>query len=394
MQPRVLELTEREELVLDKDEFSEEWAITLNSDYGNQIDIKPPSFLTGHQWKLQPRGWVGYIPLNESVHFSLAPKVPISNLFRMLEYAYRLPFRLLEGMTGADSLSDVYERLASVLAKRIRVRLRQGLYRSYIQERERLPFVRGRIDIPSQLRNPHRIKIPCDFDDHTSDLEDNQILLWTLTRILESGRCSERTLPYIRQARRGLLGFASLKPFSPKKCIARLYNRLNNDYEPLHALCRFFLEHTGPKHLAGDNRMLPILVNMDNLFERFVLEWLRIHMPKRYLVHGQENVEFQMGNVVTIKIDISIEDLESGQTAFILDTKYKTPDRPDAHDLEQIIAYAEAKACRRAALIYPIELPSPIRGKWGKSIEARSLSFILSGDIEESGEELLAQLFE
>jgi hypothetical protein len=115
----------------------------------------------------------------------------------------------------------------------------------------------------AHIRNLQRVALPCNFEEHTTDLEENQILLWTLTRILESGICTERSLPHIRQARRALLGLTTLQPFSARACSDRLYNRLNQDYEPLHALCRFFLEHTGPTHWLGDRRMLPILINKE-----------------------------------------------------------------------------------------------------------------------------------
>jgi 5-methylcytosine-specific restriction enzyme subunit McrC len=261
-----------------------------------------------------------------------------------------------------------------------------------VPQNDNLPYVRGRIDVMAHIRNLQRVALPCNFEEHTTDLEENQILLWTLTRILESGICTERSLPHIRQARRALLGLTTLQPFSARACSDRLYNRLNQDYEPLHALCRFFLEHTGPTHWLGDRRMLPILINMDRLFEQFVVEWLRKHAPSRYSVLGQEKVQFHMGHIVSISIDITVEDLETGQTAFVLDTKYKAAAKPAADDIEQVVAYAEAKGCTRAALIYPTELACPVSGFWGRDISVRSLTFRLDEDIEESGRRLLEEL--
>ncbi len=51
-------------------------------------------------------------------------------------------------------------------------------------------------------------------------------------------------------------------PVGPDSCDGRTYNRLNADYEPMHALCRFFLNNSGPTHERGDRPMLPFLVNM------------------------------------------------------------------------------------------------------------------------------------
>lgn len=390
--PQIVELTEYQTKSLGENELSEDLAMVLHSNFGKQISIEPPSFLNNKQWQLTSQGWVGYIPLSEAFHLSLRPKVPINNLFRMLEYAYRLEFKILEGLTDSDSIADLYERLALVLAKRILDRIRRGLHRSYIPDHEDLPYVRGRVDILSQLRKPQRVKLPCRFEEHTADLEENQILLWTLTRILESGICTERSLPIIRQARRTLRGFSTLIPFSAQSCANRLYNRLNQDYEPLHALCRFFLENTGPTHLLGDRRMLPILVNMERLFELFVVEWLKQNVPPQYIVRGQENVQLRMGHIVSISIDITIEDIVSGQTVLVLDTKYKAPERPSASDIEQVVAYAEAKSCKNAILIYPIDLQIALKGMWGSNIQVQTTAFRLDGDLGQAGQRLLRRL--
>jgi 5-methylcytosine-specific restriction enzyme subunit McrC len=388
----MVELTEYETRTFAEGDFSERHARIIYSSYPHQIDIQPPSFLNDRVWRLTSLGWVGYIPLADDLHLSLVPRVPVGNLFRMLEYAYRLDLKVLEGLTESESIVDVYDRLALILAKRALDRIKKGLYRSYVAERRRLPYLRGRLDVESHIRTPHRVTLPCNFEEHTSDLEDNQILLWTLTRILEGGICSERSLAHVRKARRALLCFSSLRPFNGKDCADRLYNRLNQDYEPMHALCRFFVEHTGPTHLAGDHRMLPILVDMDRLFELFVVEWLRQNVPPGFVVHGQEKVQIRMGHIVAISIDITIDDVASGRTIRVVDTKYKAPDQPSASDIEQVVAYAEAKDCNCAALVYPISLEKPVRGKWGRNIFVESLAFPLEGDLERAGQELLGHI--
>lgn len=392
MTPRIEELQEYKTRTFARDEIDENIARKLHDSFGAQVSIEPPSLFNNYSWGLTSQGWVGYIPLTDDFHISLAPKVPIRNLFGMLEYAYRLELKILKGLADSEAIAELYERLALVLAKRVLDRIRRGLYRSYIGESESLPYVRGRLDILSHVRTPTRVLLPCHFEEHTADLEENQILLWTLTRILESGICTERSLSYIRQARRVMQSFATTCSFSPAQCVDRLYNRLNQDYEPLHALCRFFLEHTGPTHRLGDRRMLPVLVNMERLFELFVVEWLKRHISAPYMVRGQETVEFQMGATVSINIDITLDDMRTGRTVAVLDTKYKAPDQPAASDIQQVVAYAEAKNCQRAILIYPTPLANPINGLWGKDIQVQSLVFRLDDDIEKGGRMLLESL--
>ena len=392
MSLRIIELPEYDARSFNREEIPEDLARELHGLFGNQVAVEPPSFLNNNSWRLTSQGWVGYIPLTDDFHISLVPKVPIRNLFGMLEYAYRLDFKILEGLADSEAIAELYERLALILAKRVLDRIRRGLYRSYVGESENLPYVRGRIDVLAHVRTPTRVLLPCHFEDHTADLEENQILLWTLTRILESGICTERSLSHIRQARRALQGFATTYSFSPEKCVDRLYNRLNQDYEPLHALCRFFLEHTGPTHRLGDRRMLPVLVDMERLFELFVVEWLKRHIPAPYSVRGQETVQFQMGTTVSINIDITIDDMSTGRTLAVLDTKYKAPEQPVPSDIQQVVAYAEAKSCQRAVLIYPTPLARPISGLWGKDIQVQSLVFRLDDELDQGGREFLDSL--
>ena len=297
MNLRTIELPEYETKCFAKNELADEVVKALYAKFGSQVKVEAPSFLNDNSWCLTSQGWVGYIPLTPDVHFSLTPKVPIQNLFGMLEYAYRLKgFKILEGLADSESIADLFDRLALVLARRVLDRIRKGLYRSYLGEDDNLPFVRGRTDVAAHMRHPARVTLPCHFEEHTADLEDNQILLWTLTRMLECGVCKDRSLPFVRQARRSLRSFATTTPCLAEQCIDRLYNRLNYDYEPLHGLCRFFLEHAGPTHQTGDRRMLPFLVDMDRLFELFVVEWMKLNVSDRYRVSAQESVRAAIGS--------------------------------------------------------------------------------------------------
>ena len=79
--PRIVELTEYQTRTFDEDELTEAEGKELHASYGNQISVEPPSFLNNQSWQLTSQGWVGYIPLTDSFHLSLVPKVPVANLF-------------------------------------------------------------------------------------------------------------------------------------------------------------------------------------------------------------------------------------------------------------------------------------------------------------------------
>lgn len=363
----------------------------LWQEYGTQVAVDFPSPKTQGCWRLTNLGWVGQIPLTPDVQIALQPKLPLGNLFGMLEVAYRLTgFRFLDGEMACASLAEFYERLAHVLARRVLDRERQGLYRAYVAQEAALPYVAGRLDVRRQAQRPWAAALPCEYGEHTADVDDNQIIAWTLHRILQSGLCTERSLPALRQAYRGLAGGVALTPFAAQECVGRLYGRLNADYQPLHALCRFFLEHTGPAHTAGDHTLAPFLIPMPRLFELFVAEWLRQHLPpERFRLEAQERVTFGPEQQWHFDIDLTLYDAATNQILGVLDTKYKAADSPATDDIAQIVAYAEIKGCREAALVYPAPLARPLEARLG-DIHVRSLTFALDGDLTAAGQAFVA----
>ena len=138
--------------------------------------------------------------------------------------------------------------------------------------------------------------------------------------------------------------------------------------------------------------MLPVLLDMESLFEMFVAEWMKRNVPDGYLVRAQENVPLPLGQSVSIDVDITIEDRISGRTVLVLDTKYKAPEQSATADIGQVVAYAEAKNCRRAVLVYPAPLRREISGYWGNHIHVESLPFRLDGNLEDAGDEFLKRL--
>ncbi len=391
-EPAVLKLSEYKTERFPPEVIPEEVARIIWKEYSGKVEIEAPSFRNNYQWELTSQGWVGYIPLSDEFGLSLEPKVELGNLFRMLEYAYNLEsFKFLPGLFNAQSLEEFYERLASVLTQRVLDRSRKGLYREYVNYEEHLPYVSGRLDLQPIVREPWKIKPRCHYQEHTADIEENQILVWTLSVIGRSGLCTERVLPQVRRAYHMLQSTVSLLPFMAQDCVSRLYNRLNDDYYPLHSLCRFFLEHSGPVHKLGNHTMLPFLVDMALLYERFVAEWLRVHLPASMRLKAQEHVDIDQEGRIQFKVDLVLYDTETDRPLCVLDTKYKNPNSPATGDIAQVLAYAEAIGCRYSFLIYPTYFTNPLNATIG-SIRISTLTFSLDGDVDQKGQLFIQSL--
>lgn len=390
MTDTVLELVEYGTLPVPSGQLPAAAAERLWGHHSKQVHLDPPTVRNGRSWVFRATSWVGYLPLADGVALRLKPKVSIANLFRMLEYAYDLrTFRLLEGSAPVAALEDLFERLVHVLALRVRERCRRGLYRAYLPHRDRLPFLRGRLELSSVLRRPWELAVDCRYQEHTADLEDNRILAWTLHRVARSGACRrDEVRAALRTAARGLRGAVSLDPCTADDCAGRTYHRLNDDYRPLHDLCRFLLEHTGPDHRDGDRRSLPFLLDMNRLYEQFVACWLQRHLPPHLAVRPQRVLPARGVRLIP---DLVIEDRATGRPLLVADTKYKAPDASAASDVAQVVTYATALGVRDAFLLYPRPLPRPLDAQVGP-IHVRSAVFPLQGDLEAGGRQAVEDL--
>ncbi len=155
-------------------------------------------------------------------------------------------------------------------------------------------------------------------------------------------------------------------------------------YRPMHALCRFFLEHSGPSHEMGDRTMLPFLVNMARLYELFVAEWIKAHPRQGIFAKAEESVHFG-GNAPSFEIDLVLYDTASTKAWGVMDTKYKEASAPTPDDFAQVVPYAKAKGCQEAVLVYPSALSKPLDAEVG-GIRVRSLVFSLDGDLDQAGQ--------
>jgi 5-methylcytosine-specific restriction enzyme subunit McrC len=390
---RVLDLREEEIARFPRAMLLDAEVLALNE--SRKFEIEPASLFNGYTYGLRSRGWVGHIPVGDDLLLRVTPKVPVSNLFRMLEVAYNLrSFRLFDGEVQIESLEDVYERIVSILARRVLDRARKGLYRGYIDDADDRPYVRGHIDVFGAKLNslrgiPH---IPCHFQEHTADLEDNRILLWTLHQVRRQALRQETVRIQLDRARRALSGTIALERYSPNDCVHRLYHRLNDDYAPMHGLCRFILEQTGPSINPGDRTFIPFELDMRKLFELFVAEWLRANAPPRMTVRCQHTAALDSNSDMNIHIDIVLCDKNSQRPLAILDTKYKIGEQPSEEDIFQIAFYARELQVGHAMLVYPSVLTHPLRMLHGKNTLVESLIFDIGASLDVAGSQFLNAL--
>jgi 5-methylcytosine-specific restriction enzyme subunit McrC len=390
---RVIDLREEEMTRFPRASLQDSEVVALNR--SGKFDIEAASIFNGQTYGVRSRGWIGCVPVSDQLLVRIAPKVEINNLFRMLEVAYNLrSFRLFDGEIGIESIDDVYERIVSILARRVLDRIRKGLFRGYFNESDELPYLRGRVDPIATCVNVIRgvPRISCHFEEHTADLEENQIIHWALHCVQRQALQRENVIRELDRARRALAGTISLKRYSPSDCVNRLYHRLNDDYAPMHGLCRFILEHSGPGVQAGDRTFMPFELSMPRLFEAFVAEWLRENPPSGMSVRSQYRAQLEANFEMTIHVDIVLCDKNSQRPLAVLDTKYKMTEQPTEADIYQVAFYARELGVQRAILVYPSPLRVPLSMRHSRNIAIEALTFDVTKPLSVAGPAFIASL--
>ncbi|MCB0114675.1 MAG: hypothetical protein KDD84_11315, partial [Caldilineaceae bacterium] len=381
--PEVAQLTEYTPLRLPASALRQDEGERFWQRYGRFVAVEFPSPKTDGHWQLTAQGWVGYLALSARLGLWLQPKIPLRNLFRMIEVAYALDMlHLGDAIFRCDTLNEFFEQLALLLTRRIHRRYRAGLYESYTTRRQDLSFVRGQINLARTLTATQPGRVHCRYDEPTADVVENQILLWTLWSILHSGFCSAATSETIRHLYRTLAGSVSLQIVTAAEIEQQEYNQLNQDYRELHALCRFFLDQSGPALTAGDREMPAFLVDMGRLYERFVAGWVKANVGPDLRVRVQERLNFGEGVGHSFVVDMVVYNAETGAPRAVLDTKYKAAGAgPSAADLAQVVAYATAKQATEAILVYPTAPTRPFDERIGP-VRVRALPFVLDGGLD------------
>jgi 5-methylcytosine-specific restriction enzyme subunit McrC len=392
---QIVTLTEYSTITLAPDHLAAEEAARIWRGYTTQLRLEAPSLKTQQHWQLTAQGWVGFIALSANLGIALQPKVALGNLLRIIEIAYALDqLDVRPGQWPVTTLVDFYSQLARLLAQRVLALRRQGIYHAYSPQTSALPYLRGRVDYATWQRQPWQTQPTCTYEEFSADVEDNQLIAWTLRMLLRSGLCPPQTTVLLEQAYRLLARLVTIQPLPATACLHRHYHRLNQAYEPLHALCYFFLSHTGPGHQAGTQRMLPFLVEMARLYERFVAAWLQQHLPQPWRLQRQARYPLGAAGSLHFAVDLVISDRATERVHWVLDTKYKAITAlPDTADVAQVIAYAQAIGAPVAVLIYPTPLPHPLDVQVG-GVRVRTLTFALDGDLEAAGQHFLDALWQ
>ena len=278
----------------------------------------------------------------------------IRNIYHMLTYAFQELRRDNYNHISKEDFEYIQDLFAEILYRGLSFQLKHGLHREYIEHKDTLPILRGKLDINETIRNKIRRKqvLACEYDELFENNIFNQILKTTAIILIRDSHVK----PERKQALKSLMycfnEVSVIDPFSIHWNMLRI-QRNNQTYRMLMNICRFILEGMLMTTKSGSYKMATFSdEHMSKLFEKFVLEYYRRNYSG--LSANPDQIDWDItdrdiasiGFLPEMKSDIT---LHKGNRTLIIDTKYygrmmqEQYDKKTIHsgNLYQIFAYVK-----------------------------------------------------
>lgn len=253
----------------------------------------------------------------------------IKNIYYMLSYAFQVlkSSNAYENIAGED-FDNIENLFAAILSKGISQQIKQGLYRTYTEEKDQLSLLRGKLNLQGTLKNFVQQKrlLACEFDSLSEDNLFNQILKTASSLLLNSGRVTPEYRLALKKNQERLYRVSEINPRLIRWDQLK-YQRNNQSYRMLMNLCYFVLNGQIATTEKGKYKLLSFSdEHMNRLYERFILEYFKTEYPELkpeapYIdwclddSGGNFGIEF----LPTMKSDIV---LHSGNKTLVIDAKY------------------------------------------------------------------------
>jgi 5-methylcytosine-specific restriction enzyme subunit McrC len=313
------------------------------------VEVRPTT--VPGEWSLVPRGKVGAVQVaGHGVH--VAPKLSIARLMFLLEHAPDRPAWQREPV-GLIEHPDLLHVMAAVFVRATDLATRGGLMQGYRTVEDSLPVLRGRIREADQLRLRQGRALPVEvrYDEFTTDVAENRLLLAATRRLLRLPQLTSRPRRELLRLRQRLAEVSDLARGVPAP--AWTPSRLNVRYQPALRLAELVLAGSSFEHLPGPLAVRGFVLDLPKVFEDFVTKTLRAALaPRGGRVEAQPAVFLDDDQLIRTRPDVVW--LDGRRPLAVVDAKYKAEKPagfPDA-DLYQALAYATALGLPAAHLVY------------------------------------------
>lgn len=258
------------------------------------------------------------------------------------------------------NLLEIYFEL---FLREVQFIIHTGLVKKYRKETGNVKALKGKLDFAGNIRHNliHKERFHTAHQKYDVNHKLHQILGAALDIVVQFTRGTRLS----DVARRVALDFPEVARPKINEAFLNeiILDRKTQGYEKALEVARLIILNYSPDIKSGQEKMLALLFDMNELWEEYVLTMLKKECRGTDVrVTGQESRKF-WGTYKTIRPDIV---LKRGDDTYIIDTKWKRPtnNQPSVEDLRQMYTYARFWSTEKVMLLYP-----------GNPIDSRFISY-------------------
>jgi 5-methylcytosine-specific restriction enzyme subunit McrC len=270
----------------------------------------------------------------------------IQNVYYMLTYAFRVLRQENYERIQTESFDNVRDLLAAILSRGISTQLKRGLSRVYMEKREDMSILRGKVDMSGSIRLKLRKQrqLSCTYDELSENHLMNQVLKTTALILI---RCREVRKELRDELKKQMLFFSGVDTLEPGliRWNTFRYHSNNATYKMLMNVCYLVLEGLLLTTDAGDRKLGQFLDDqyMSTLYEKFILCYYQQHYPQ-YKAAAKQITWDTEDKAIFLPSMQSDTMLQDGDRRLVIDAKYYTRIMSQYHD----------KAIMRSGHLYQI----------------------------------------
>ncbi|WP_216900439.1 McrC family protein [Nocardia alni] len=305
------------------------------------------------EYSVKPQRHVGSVRFGD-VQLNVRPKITeINRLLFFMGYCdnpaiWRDEFVYLKEADGLfPAVAESFIRLASRA-------IEQGLLQGYTVRADRLPVMRGKLQLSEQITRNFGLPLPLavEYDDFTTDVVENKVILLATLRLLslqEIGSGARQRLSKIRV----LLDDITL-PRRRSGTPRWTANRLNVRYHDVLRLSEVILDNSSFDQKNDTLAVSGFMFDMAKIYENFVTGALGMAM-RQFNVNPRFQYIRYLDKASKLKIRPDLVWCDKSDNAVaVVDAKYKA-ERPRGFpeaDLYQMLAYCSALNLKEGHLVY------------------------------------------
>lgn len=326
-----------------------DWLLATTGTDEHKFLVKP--IRRNNQIGLQVVNYVGVITTPCGCQIEILPKIVSylnekdetylktvrKKLFTMLNAIQRLKFKSFHNASLKIFDQPLPDVLISIFLQEVAVLIKKGIRNDYIAVRDETPFLKGRLQVAAQIRQPvgrqHLFQV--DYDEFLPDRAENRLIHSALKKVAKWSH----SIGNKRLANELLFVFDDIPvSMNTKLDFTRWLDRDRSivHYRGLKEWCELIINEESPFSLAGIQHGLSFLFPMNDLFEEYVAKCL-----ERRLAYGfglteqkpQKKLVHQGGKgLFTMKPDIVVHEQSLDNSISILDTKWKLIDQEKTYE--------------------------------------------------------------